>query len=76
MTDLNTVYAEAVELRNALQQDINLATTRIEHIRTSALANQAAHLVKNLERMGASHPVPNFPEPTHPVLFAETPSIH
>jgi hypothetical protein len=73
MSDLDSVYEEAVLLRDALQQDINLATTRIEHIRTSALANQAAHLVKKLDMLRDSGQVI---DPTHPLLFAETLSIH
>lgn len=72
MSDIETVYQEAVRLRDALNQDIALATTRIEHIRTSALANQAAHLVKNLATLRERETFVS----DHPVLFAETPSMH
>lgn len=73
MSDLDAIYDEAVALRDALTQDISLATTRIEHIRTSALANQADHLVKKLDMLRETVQTTGI---THPLLFAETLSIH
>jgi hypothetical protein len=36
------------ELADRLRQDISCSTTREEHIRTSARANEAAHLLNDL----------------------------
>jgi hypothetical protein len=40
-------YARA--LANQMNEDVKLASTRIEHVRLTARANEAAHLVMMLE---------------------------
>jgi phosphotransferase system HPr-like phosphotransfer protein len=41
----------AAELAVNLLEDVRLASTRIEHIRLTARANEAARLVEQIERL-------------------------
>jgi hypothetical protein len=41
----------AKDLASSLLQDINIASTRVEHIRLTARANEAAKLVTALEKL-------------------------
>jgi hypothetical protein len=41
----------AQDLAASLKQDIALASTRLEHVRLTARANEAAHLVEAIERL-------------------------
>jgi phosphotransferase system HPr-like phosphotransfer protein len=41
----------AVDLAAQLLEDVRLASTRIEHIRLTARANEAARLVEQIERL-------------------------
>jgi phosphotransferase system HPr-like phosphotransfer protein len=41
----------AVDLATQLLEDVRLASTRIEHIRLTARANEAARLVEQIERL-------------------------
>ncbi len=50
MTDPNPALLEyARVLANQMLDDVKLASTRIEHVRLTARANEAAHLVSMLE---------------------------
>lgn len=45
---LNEVIEKFVELTDNLHSDVRLASTRIEHIRLTARANEATNLLHNL----------------------------
>ena len=49
--DLTPVLALAQELSTRLQEDIKLSSTRIEHVRVTARANEAVNLLKALESL-------------------------
>jgi hypothetical protein len=50
MTDPNPALLEyARVLASQMLDDVKLASTRIEHVRLTARANEAAHLVSMLE---------------------------
>jgi hypothetical protein len=49
--DLTAVLALAEELSRRLQEDIKLSSTRIEHVRVTARANEAVNLLKALESL-------------------------
>lgn len=51
---MNEILEAARELAAKLLTDVNVASTRVEHIRLTARANEAAHLVEQLERLTAS----------------------
>jgi hypothetical protein len=53
----NEILEAARELAAKLLTDVNLASTRVEHIRLTARANEAAHLVEQLEQLTASQTV-------------------
>jgi hypothetical protein len=45
---LNEIIEKFVELTDNLNSDVQLASTRLEHIRLTARANEAANLLHNL----------------------------
>lgn len=45
---LNEVIDQMVELTNGLHDDVKLASTRVEHIRLTARANEAVNVLHNL----------------------------
>jgi len=49
--DLTPILALAEELSTRLQEDIKLSSTRIEHVRVTARANEAVNLLKALESL-------------------------
>jgi hypothetical protein len=53
----NEILEAARELAAKLLTDVNVASTRVEHIRLTARANEAAHLVEQLEQLTASQTV-------------------
>jgi hypothetical protein len=53
MTDLTEATRRAQEHATNLQQDINNASTRIEHIRLTQLALEAQRLVQLLETLSS-----------------------
>lgn len=50
---LNEVIEKFVELTDNLHSDVRLASTRLEHIRLTARANEAANLLHNLMNLQA-----------------------
>jgi hypothetical protein len=48
--DLIAIIEMASEHAQRTQEDIRLASTRIEHVRVTARANEAIHLLQALER--------------------------
>lgn len=52
LTKMNEEILEAArELAESLQSDIVYAANRVEHIRVSRRANEAAHLLEKIERV-------------------------
>jgi hypothetical protein len=49
MNEPATLIEYARALANQMNEDVKLASTRIEHVRLTARANEAAHLVAMLE---------------------------
>jgi hypothetical protein len=49
MNEPTTLIEYARTLANQMNEDVKLASTRIEHVRLTARANEAAHLVAMLE---------------------------
>lgn len=45
---LNEVIDQMVDLTNGLHDDVKLASTRVEHIRLTARANEAVNVLHNL----------------------------
>lgn len=45
---LNEVIDQMVDLTNGLHDDVKLASTRVEHIRLTARANEAVNILHNL----------------------------
>lgn len=45
---LDEVIDQLVELANGLHDDVKLASTRVEHIRLTARANEAVNVLHNL----------------------------
>ena len=45
------LLTKARELAAQLSADVNQASTRLEHIRLTARANEAAHLLQDLEKL-------------------------
>jgi hypothetical protein len=61
MTPTINELVEAARLHfNHLQADITNASTRIEHIRLTALTQEAANLLTNLEKYVESFPDPQL----------------
>jgi hypothetical protein len=56
--DLTPVFELAQELVLRLQEDIKLASTRIEHVRVTARANEATNLLNALESLLETHEEP------------------
>lgn len=57
---LNDILVTAREHAERLHQDVQLASTRIEHVRVTARANEARNLVHYLETLtGETHEVQN-----------------
>lgn len=54
MTTINELIEAARLHLNHVQADITNASTRIEHIRITALAQEAANLLTNLEKFAAA----------------------
>jgi len=50
---LNEVIEKFVELTDNLHSDVRLASTRLEHIRLTARANEATNLLHNLMNLQA-----------------------
>lgn len=51
MSATEEILAAARELAESLKDDVNYAANRVEHIRVTRRANEAAHLVEKLERV-------------------------
>jgi hypothetical protein len=51
MSDLSDIVAAAREHAERLAQDVKLASTRMEHIRVTARANEAAAILAMLENV-------------------------
>lgn len=49
--DLIPIIEMASEHAQRCQEDIKLASTRLEHVRVTARANEAKHLLQSLERL-------------------------
>jgi len=49
MSNLNDIIEMAASLATQLSQDIRLASTRIEHVRVTARANEAVNLLHELQ---------------------------
>lgn len=49
MSPLNDIIEMAASLAENLHADVRLASTRIEHIRLTARANEAVHLLHELQ---------------------------
>jgi len=45
---LNKVIDQLTELANGLHEDVKLASTRLEHIRLTARANEAVNILHDL----------------------------
>jgi hypothetical protein len=45
---LNKVIDQLTELTNGLHEDVKLASTRLEHIRLTARANEAVNILHDL----------------------------
>ena len=56
MLTINELIEAARTHFNHVQADINNASTRIEHIRLTTLAQEAANLLTNLENFAAAAP--------------------
>jgi len=48
MPNLNKVIDQLTELTNGLHEDVKLASTRLEHIRLTARANEAVNILHDL----------------------------
>lgn len=46
---MNELYNEALQLAQQLQDDIKLASTRLEHVRLTARANEATSLANRIK---------------------------
>lgn len=62
MLTINELVEAARTHFNHVQADINNASTRIEHIRLTTLAQEAANLLTNLENFAAAAPGKTFDE--------------
>lgn len=56
--NLTPILALAQEHAIRLQEDINLSSTRIEHVRVTARANEATTLLNALESLLETHQEP------------------
>lgn len=65
MTEIETAAIEARSHADHLRGDIENAMTRIEHIRLTALANEAEHLARHLERLASNVILLEQPSVTH-----------
>jgi hypothetical protein len=54
---MQELLTNARELAAQLHEDIKLASTRIDHVRMTARANEAAHLVEEIERLLTNEPI-------------------
>jgi hypothetical protein len=54
---MQELLTNARELAAHLSDDIKLASTRIEHVRLTARANEAARLVEEIERLLTNEPI-------------------
>lgn len=52
MTSLSDIINSARVLAEGLADDVRQASTRVEHIRVTARANEARLLLEELERLG------------------------
>jgi hypothetical protein len=48
MSNLNNIIDQLTELTNGLHEDVKLASTRLEHIRLTARANEAVNILHDL----------------------------
>lgn len=51
MSNLNDIIEMAASLAEQLHSDIRLASTRLEHVRTTARANEAVNLLHELQTL-------------------------
>jgi hypothetical protein len=58
---MNNIIEAARELAAQLLTDVNTAANRVDHIRLTTRANEAAHLVELLERLEAQTNQLDFP---------------
>jgi hypothetical protein len=56
--DLTPILETAREHAIRLQEDVKLASTRIEHVRVTARANEATNLLNALESLLENHQEP------------------
>jgi len=54
---MNELLTEATKLAQQLQDDIQQAATRVDHIRMTARANEAWNLVRILEKLSTNETV-------------------
>ena len=57
------LLTNARELASQLAEDVNQASTRLEHIRLTARANEAANLLKGLEKLLTTGEIDDESEP-------------
>lgn len=48
---MHKLLTEAIQLAQQLNDDVRLASTRVEHVRLTARANEAALLVERLKEL-------------------------
>jgi hypothetical protein len=48
MSNLNSIVEQLTALTEGLHEDVNLASTRLEHIRLTARANEAVNILHDL----------------------------
>lgn len=56
---LNDIIEMAYEHAERLSQDVKLASTRIEHVRVTARANEAANLLHHLQKLTEDNEIQN-----------------
>lgn len=56
---LNDILEEAYQHAERLSQDVKLASTRIEHVRVTARANEAANLLHHLQKLTEDNEIQN-----------------
>lgn len=57
MSKVNDIIELAAALATQLSQDIRLASTRLEHVRITARANEAVNLLHELQRLAGEQTV-------------------
>jgi hypothetical protein len=70
MTTINELIEEARMHFENVKSDIENASTRIEHIRLTGLAQEAANLLTNLENFAASDELSSSQLPTNNSMTA------